>query len=196
MKKIIIFLISLFFIACSNNEEIKNDFLFEEYKNGEQITLKSVNGGEKTIIRTKNGFAIKGEENKTLMFDLFGTFCTPCKEEALELTKLWKDNIKDFIIIGLTHFEKVNDEDVKKFAQDYGAYYFLSNSNQNNRLSAQILKDINYPNMEQVPFKVILKNGIYQKLTDYWNDGKQNYFYIGKIPTSIMQKDIDKINKE
>lgn len=194
--KILILLLSLFFISCSNEEEIQNDFLFKEYTDGEEIILKSINNEEKILIRTKEGFKIKGEEDKVVMIDLFGTFCTPCKEEALDLTKLWKDNIEKFTLIGLTHFEKVSDEVVKKFANDYGAYYFLSNSSENNRLSAQILKDIDYKNMEQLPFKIVLKNGNYQQLSDYWDKGKKVKYYLGKIPTSFMQKDLNKIYKE
>lgn len=191
---LILLLLGYFISACSNNEEkIQNDFLFKEYNQGDKIVLNSVNGGSKTLIRTQKGFIIEGDENKVLMFDFFGTFCAPCKEEALELSTLWKNNTKQFFIIGLTHFEDVSDAEVKKFADDYGAYYFLSNSNENSRIIAQILKDINYQSMEQLPFKVVLKNGIYQELTDYWNEGKKTYFYLGKVPTSLMQQDLNLI---
>ncbi|HED7841313.1 TPA: TlpA family protein disulfide reductase [Campylobacter jejuni] len=198
MKKILaLFLISLAFFlnACSKEEEIQNDFMFEEYHKGDKIVLNSVNGGSKTLIRTDKGFVVEGEEGKVLMFDFFGTFCTPCKEEALDLSKLWKNNSSKFIIIGLTHFEDVSDETVKKFADDYGAYYFLSNSSSNDRIIAQILKDIDYQNMEQLPFKVVLKNGIYQKISDYWNNNTPTIFYLGKIPTELMQEDLNKIYK-
>ncbi|EKL9565047.1 TlpA family protein disulfide reductase [Campylobacter jejuni] len=198
MKKIsALFLISLAFFlnACSKEEEIQNDFMFEEYSKGDKIVLNSVNGGSKTLIRTDKGFVVEGEEGKVLMFDFFGTFCTPCKEEALDLSKLWKNNSSKFIIIGLTHFEDVSDETVKKFADDYGAYYFLSNDSSNDRIIAQILKDIDYQNMEQLPFKVVLKNGIYQKISDYWNNNTPTNFYLGKIPTELMQEDLNKIYK-
>ncbi|EAJ0505318.1 TlpA disulfide reductase family protein [Campylobacter jejuni] len=198
MKKIsALFLISLAFFlnACSKEEEIQNDFMFEEYHKGDKIVLNSVNGGSKTLIRTDKGFVVEGEEGKVLMFDFFGTFCTPCKEEALDLSKLWKNNSGKFIIIGLTHFEDVSDETVKKFAGDYGAYYFLSNGSSNDRIIAQILKDIDYQNMEQLPFKVVLKNGIYQKISDYWNNNTPTNFYLGKIPTELMQEDLNKIYK-
>ncbi|EAJ6107286.1 TlpA family protein disulfide reductase [Campylobacter jejuni] len=198
MKKILaLILISLAFFlnACSKEEEIQNDFMFEEYHKGDKIVLNSVNGGSKTLIRTDKGFVVEGEEGKVLMFDFFGTFCTSCKEEALDLSKLWKNNSSKFIIIGLTHFEDVSDETVKKFADDYGAYYFLSNGSSNDRIIAQILKDIDYQNMEQLPFKVVLKNGIYQKISDYWNNNTPTNFYLGKIPTELMQEDLNKIYK-
>lgn len=198
MKKILtLLLISLAFFlnACSKEEKIQNDFMFKEYHKGDKIVLKSVNGGSKTLIRADKGFVVEGEEGKVLMFDFFGTFCAPCKEEALDLSKLWRNNSNKFIIIGLTHFEDVSDKTVKKFADDYGAYYFLSNSSSNNRIIAQILKDIDYQSMEQLPFKVVLKNGIYQKVSDYWNNNTPTNFYLGKIPTELMQKDLNKIYK-
>ena len=196
MKKILFLflaILALFFNACSKENENYEEFLFEDYKKGDKITLNSVNGGSKTLLRTDNGFVVEGEEEKVLMFDFFGTFCTPCKEEALELSKLWKNNADKFMIIGLTHFESVSDEAVKKFADDYGAYYFLSNGETNDRIIAQILKDINYQSMEQLPFKVVLKNGIYQKLSDYWNNNLPVNFYLGKVPTRLMQEDLNKI---
>lgn len=199
MKKILIlFFIAIGFLisACSHQEEVQNDYMFEEYNKGDKIVLNSVNGGSKTLVRTDKGFVIEGEENKVLMIDFFGTFCTPCKEEALELSKLWKNNSNKFLIIGLTHFEDVSDEVVKKFADDYGAYYFLSNSTQNDRIIAQILKDIDYQSMEQLPFKVVMKNGVYQKLSDYWNNNNLTDFYLGKIPTELMQNDLNRIYKE
>lgn len=180
------------FVACSK-EEVVNDFVFDEYELGEKMTLQSINGDTHTFVRTQKGFVIENEEDKVVMIDFFGTFCAPCKEEAAHLAQLYKKNADKFILIGLTHFENVSDEAVRQFANDYGAYYFLSNSAQNARLIAQILKDINYQNMEQLPFKVVLKNGEYQIVQDYWNKGSKVHFYLGKVPTELMQEDLNAI---
>ena len=186
------FLFSLFFVGCAS-EEVKNELDFKEFTLGEKVLLKSVNGGEKTLVRKEKGFVVEGEEDKILMFDFFGTFCQPCKEEALELSKLWQNNAKHFTLIGLSHFEEVGDEEVLKFAKDYNAFYFLSNSKEKDRVIAQILKDIAYQNMEQLPFKVVLKDGIYQSVSDSWNKGKKVNFYLGKVPSELMQEDINVI---
>lgn len=178
------------FVACSK-EEVVNDFVFDEYELGEKMTLQSINGEKLTFVRAKKGFVIENNEDKVVMIDFFGTFCAPCKEEAAHLTQLYRKNAQKFILIGLTHFENVSDEVVRQFANDYGAYYFLSNSTQNARLIAQILKDIDYQNMEQLPFKVVFKNGVYQNLQDYWNKGSKVRFYLGKVPTELMQEDLD-----
>ena len=188
------FLIAFLFMACAS-EDVKNELDFKEFALGEKVPLRSVNGGEKTFVRKENGFVIEGEEDKILMFDFFGTFCQPCKEEALELSKLWQNNSKHFVIIGLSHFEEVSDEEVLKFAKDYNAFYFLSNSKEKDRLIAQILKDISYQNMELLPFKVVLKDGVYQNVSDFWNKGKKVQFYLGKVPSELIQEDINTILK-
>ncbi|EAI9130828.1 redoxin domain-containing protein [Campylobacter upsaliensis] len=188
------FLIAFLFMACAG-EDVKNELDFKEFALGEKVLLRSVNGGEKTFLRKEKGFVIEGEEDKILMFDFFGTFCQPCKEEALELSKLWQNNSKHFVIIGLSHFEEVSDEEVLKFAKDYNAFYFLSNSKEKDRLIAQILKDISYQNMELLPFKVVLKDGVYQNVSDFWNKGKKVQFYLGKVPSELIQEDINTILK-
>ena len=196
MKKI--FLASIIFavfVGCSS-EEVVNDLAFEEFKLGEKVSLTSISGQNITLVRTQRGFVIENNEDKALMMDFFGTFCTPCKEEAPHLTQLWQKNADNFTLIGLTHFEDVRDDEVAAFAKNYGAFYFLSNEKAvNARIIAQVLKDINYQNMEQLPFKVLLKDGEYQSVQDFWTKKASVNFYLGKVPTSLMQEDLDRILK-
>ena len=196
MKKI--FLASIIFavfVGCSS-EEVVNDLAFEEFKLGEKVSLTSISGQNITLIRTQRGFVVENDEDKALMMDFFGTFCTPCKEEAPHLTQLWQKNADNFTLIGLTHFEDVRDDEVAAFAKNYGAFYFLSNEKAvNARIIAQVLKDINYQNMEQLPFKVLLKDGEYQSVQDFWTKKASVNFYLGKVPTSLMQEDLDRILK-
>lgn len=177
------------FSGCSE-EKVVNDFEFKEFEEGEQITLQSVMDKQLVLMRQNGGFVILNDEKKVLMVDIFGTFCAPCKEEAPHLTQLWRKNADKFTLIGLTHFESVSDDEVRNFANNYGAFYFISNQKHNERLVKQILKDINYQNMEQLPFKVVLKNGVYQSVQDFWSKGKKVNFYLGKVPTSLMEEDL------
>lgn len=177
------------FSGCAE-EKVVNDFEFKEFEEGEQITLQSVMDKQLVLVRQNGGFVILNDEKKVLMVDIFGTFCAPCKEEAPHLTQLWRKNADKFTLIGLTHFESVSDDEVRNFANNYGAFYFISNQKQNERLVKQILKDINYQNMEQLPFKVVLKNGVYQSVQDFWSKGKKVKFYLGKVPTSLMEEDL------
>lgn len=196
MKKfIILFSLFIFFITgCSKENENEQIPTFAPYKIGDEISLKGVAGGEVSIIRTEHGFKLKNSD-KILMFDIFGTYCVPCQEEAPHLVDFQIKNSNKFMLVGLIHFEDITDDAVlENFTKKYNAYYFISNSKQNDRLVEQILDDINYKRALQIPFKVVLKDGIYQELSD--NLGTQavgNKFYLGKVSTQLITKDINRI---
>ena len=186
IKAILAALVCAIFLAgCGEDETAKAPVKIEGYKTGEEIALKSVDGG----------FVIKGDEDKILMFDIFGTFCPPCQKEAPDLTKFQIDHLNDFTIVALTHFENVTNEYVvENFAQKYNAFYFISNDAKiNDRLATQILEDIKYERLESVPIKMVLKGGVYQELTDV-DSGKFGVkYYLGGIRLDAMTKDFERI---
>ncbi|QCD52283.1 TlpA family protein disulfide reductase [Campylobacter sp. RM16192] len=197
MKKIFLAILCvIFLVGCGKEDETaKAPAKIEGYKTGEEIKLASVFGKELTLLRTEGGFVIKGDESKVIMFDIFGTFCPPCQKEAPELMDFQLKNDKDFIIIALTHFENVTNQHViENFAQKYNAYYFISNNTPvNDKLSAQILEDIKYPHLESVPIKMVLKNGIYQPLTDIASGKFGVHYYLGGIHLDKLTQDFERI---
>lgn len=199
LKQILaICLMSTLFLGCTENEKKSEQApSFKEFKDGEEVVLKGVSGNELTLVRKNDGFIIKGEEQKFLMLDIFGTFCPPCQKEAPEIMQYQLDNNDKFKIVGLTHFEKVTDEYVvDEFVKKYNAFYFITNNQKiNDRIAKQIVRDIGYKKEIALPFKVLLKDGYYQILTD--NDtGKFGVkYYIGGINIERMKKDIKRINE-
>lgn len=197
MKKILIifsFLV-IFLVGCNNDTQTTTQ-TFKPYKTGDEITLNSVVDTNITIVRTEDGFKLKNS-NKIIMFDIFGTFCPPCQQEAPHLMDYQLKHADDFMIIGLIYFEKITDAGiVDNFSKKYNAYYFITNSKENSRLVDQILNDINYKQALQIPFKVVLKNGIYQKLSDTVGTGHLNDFYLGGVETDQISQDIDRIKSE
>lgn len=198
MKKYIGFmvvLIGLLFIGCSS--EPKNEAISvvkETYKEGEKVELKSVAGAKLTLVRKNSGFVIEEDEGKIILIDIFGTFCAPCQEEAPSLMDFQLQNRDDVMLIGLNFLEEVSDEYViENFAAKYNAYYFISNSPKNKKVVETILQDIAYKQALQVPFKVLLKEGAYQKVTDIYQNDPNNKFYIGKVSLDVIQKDVDKL---
>ena len=194
MKNLVVLIIALFaFFGCG--EEENSRATFKEFSPNEEVTLKDVSGKELTLVRKNGGFAIKNDENKVLMIDIFGTFCPPCQKEAPELTKYQVENKDKFTLIGLTHFENVTDEYVlNEFLQKFHAYYFITNNQKiNDRLVEQIVRDIEYKHEISLPFKVVLKNGEYQILTDV-DSGKYGVkYYLGGIKVTKMKEDLAKI---
>lgn len=201
MKSFLLFLTSLtliFFVGCGSQEKQAVAQKVEPYKAGDVIELKSVSGAKITLLRKNNGFVLEDDEAKTILFDIFGTFCAPCQEEAPSLMDFQLQNSDNVMLIGLNFFEDVSDEYVvENFAAKYNAYYFISaNEAINKRLVETILRDIQYKETLQVPFKVVLKGGEYQKLTDIYNNNPNNQFYLGKVGLDIIQKDIDRITAQ
>ncbi len=187
-----------FFVGCDSSTPKASPSVVEPFKDGDKVELKSVSGAKITLLRKNGGFVIEDDEEKILMFDIFGTFCAPCQEEAPSLMDFQLQNSDNVMLIGLNFFEDVSDEYVvENFAAKYNAYYFISaNEAINKRLVETILRDIQYKETLQVPFKVVLKGGEYQKLTDIYNNNPNNQFYLGKVGLDIIQKDIDRITAQ
>lgn len=194
MKNLFMSMLAFVFVACGGVEE--GSVKKETFKDGDTIILNSIMDSQITLLRKNGGFVIQGDEDKILMIDIFGTFCKPCQEEAPELMNFQLKNSDDLVLIGLNHLEEVTDQYVlDNFASKYNAYYFIVNSKQNEKIVNTIVEDIAYNKALSVPFKVVLVNGEYQKLTDIYEDNPENKFYIGKVPIETIQKDIDRMKK-
>lgn len=197
MKKLIgliLFTTSLLFLGCGSQTSEAPKVVKETYKEGDKVELKSVSGAKLTLLRKNGGFVIEDDEAKVVLIDIFGTFCVPCQEEAPSLMDFQLQNVDDVVLIGLNFFEEVSDEYVvENFAAKYNAYYFITNSPKNKKLVETIVQDIKFKGTLQVPFKVVLKGGQYQNVTDVYGSNPENKFYIGKVDLDIIQKDIDKL---
>ena len=202
MKKLLLVLrcaFALVFLGCSKNES--ESYSLGEYapfKDGEEISLKSVSGASVSLVRTDKGFVLKGSD-KIVMLDIFGTFCAPCKSEAPHLMD-YQLNHDDFMLIGLITFEQISDKDViEKFIKPFNAYYFIANEGEKNeRLISQVLADIGYDSALSLPFKVVLKGGKYELLSDNLGErgGKEALYYLGAVSSELVAKDLEKIRKK
>ena len=197
LKLILLTFFAMLFLSGCGDDASKSSAVVVPYKEGDKVELKSVSGAKMTLLRKANGFVIEDDEKKIVLFDIFGTFCAPCQEEAPSLMDFQLQNSQDVVLIGLNFFEEVSDEYVvENFAAKYNAYYFISNSPVNKRLVETVLKDLNYKQTLQVPFKVVFKDGTYQKVTDIYNNNPENKFYLGKVGLDIIQKDIDRMSEQ
>nr|WP_321316702.1 TlpA family protein disulfide reductase [uncultured Campylobacter sp.] len=202
MKKLLLVLLCAFalvFLGCNKNES--ESYSLGEYapfKDGEEISLKSVSGASVNLVRTAKGFVLKGSD-KIVMLDIFGTFCEPCKTEAPHLMD-YQLNHDDFMLIGLITFEQISDKDViEKFIKPFNAYYFIANEGEKNeRLISQVLTDIDYDSALSLPFKVVLKGGKYELLSDNLGErgGKEALYYLGAVSSELVAKDLEKIRKK
>jgi thiol-disulfide isomerase/thioredoxin len=166
------------------------------YQEGDKIPLRSISGSNMVLLRTGNGFKLE-DNDKTILFDVFATYCAPCRTEAPQLMNLQLKYSDDLVLIGLIYFENITDREVlENFSKRHNAYYFISNSKENERIVKQILLDVDFHREAALPFKVVLKDGNYQKLTNVLdNKTEGRKFYIGKTDPSIIEQDLSRIFK-
>ncbi|MFT7003354.1 MAG: thiol-disulfide isomerase/thioredoxin [Sulfurimonas sp.] len=186
----------LVFTGCSNesNEESSSE---NEHATIEQesYTIKDISGKTEFVLKRKNGgFIVEGHEDKIVIFDMYATYCPPCAKEAPRLTDLQMKYSDKLLIIALNTYEEVTDLYIdESFRFKYGAFYFISNSKHNEKIINTLLRDIGYKKKMQIPFKVVLKNSKYQKLTDIYYANPNNNFYLGAVNSSVIEEDIKKI---
>ncbi|MDR1007263.1 MAG: TlpA family protein disulfide reductase [Campylobacteraceae bacterium] len=196
MRYLIVVFWAILMFGCTVQEEVipKNNAL----RIGESIELTSVQGAKITIKRVEGGLVQEGKEDAVLIFDIFGTFCEPCKKEAPALMNLQLQYISNMTLIGLSYFEEVDEKYIiENFAKPYNAHYFIvKNSPLNKALADTITEDIKYKSLISLPFKVVLKNGKYRDVTDIWENKTDNRYYIGAVDTAVIEKDLKRILKE
>ncbi len=162
--------ISLLFQACGNKEEkitTSNEFILTSTDNKKYIIEKKL-----------DGFVLKSAEDKIIMFDIYATWCPPCKTSATHLTSLQNKFKDDLIILGLSIEEDISNTELIEFKKKYNADYALINSNKNRPLIDAIANTIDLGDRFPIPLMVLYKGG---KLITY---------YIGEVKEEFIESDI------
>jgi thiol-disulfide isomerase/thioredoxin len=194
MRHLFLFLTGLvLFMGCGKEKDVLPKS--NELSVGDSVELTSVQGAKLVFKKTNSGIVQVGKEDNIIIFDIFGTFCEPCKEEAPALMSLQLKYLDKITIVGLSYFEDVDDKYiVENFSKPYNAHYFIAkNSDKNKALVDTITKDIGYKSLISLPFKVALKGGEYQNLTDVWENKSGVKYYIGNTETSLIESDLKNI---
>ena len=140
-----------------------------------------------SLIRKANRTVLKKEEanftldegkDKVVLFDVFATWCPPCRAEARHLGNLQKKYGDDLIIMGLTIEDDVSNNDLEKFKETYGGQYLISNKAQNQDLARAIASTIGVGQQFPIPLMILYKNGQYVT------------HYLGATPEEMIDADI------
>jgi thiol-disulfide isomerase/thioredoxin len=194
MKRILVILVFILFLfgGC-DDKDIDVLPLPSELVVGDRVELTSVQGAKLTFKRVEGGIVQEGKEDNIIIFDIFGTFCEPCKKEAPALMNLQLKYLDKITLVGLSYFENVNDKYIiENFSKPYNAHYFIAkNTDKNKALVDTITKDIGYPSLISLPFKVVLRGGKYQNVTDIWENKEGVKYYIGAVGTAVIEKDLE-----
>lgn len=172
-------LLPLLFLGCSSD----NNSETEESSNliaSNTYHLVSTDGVEYNITKEGQNFTVKGHENKVIMFDIFATWCPPCRAEAANLSHLQKKYPDNFLVIGVTIEDPISNKDLKAFKSTYGADYAIVNSKDNEHLYRAMASATKVGQRFPIPLMVMYK------------DGRYITHYVGQTPEEMIESDIKK----
>jgi thiol-disulfide isomerase/thioredoxin len=170
--------IALLSQGCSNDnkEQVK------EAKNISQneYALTGLNKQSFTVIKETDGFRLKQAQGKVVLYDIYATWCPPCRSAASHLTSLQEKYKDDLIIIGISIEDDITDEKLLSFREQNNANYILSNSKQNRTLADDIVESIGLGTRYPIPLMVLYK------------DGKIINHFVGMVEEEFIESDIKK----
>jgi len=165
---------TLFFQACSNDaEQNANDMI-----SSNEYVLTAINNTQYIVKKEAGGFVVENTKGKIVIFDIFATWCPPCKAAASHLTSLQKKYKDNLVIIGITIEDDISNEKLQEFREMYDAQYTLVNSDQNRRLVDDIATNLKVGDRFPIPLMAM------------YLDGKLVNHYVGAIEEEFVESDI------
>jgi len=177
LKNIFVSLSAIFILgACSDSSQDNLNSLVSQ----SGYNLKDLKGVEYKVIKEGNNFNITGYEDKVIIFDIFATWCPPCRAAAPNISALQKKFEKELKVIGVLIEEEKTDAYVQRFVDTYGADYSISNAPDNHDLSRAIAATTDVGQGFPIPLMVMFYKGKYIN------------HYIGVVPEEMVENDIKK----
>jgi thiol-disulfide isomerase/thioredoxin len=170
--------LSLFVQACSQNNDKDGNKQANDMINKNEFVLTGLDAKQYVVTQELNGFKLKDAEGKVVIFDIFATWCPPCRATAPHLSALKKKYKDDLVVIGVTIEDNLPNQKLIDFRKTYGADYTLVNSTQNRRLVNAVTRSLELGNNYPIPIMAIYK------------DGKLIEKYIGLVEEEFVNSDI------
>lgn len=170
----------ILFQGCSDSKT-KTDSA-NEMLSGVEYILSGIDKKEYIVKKSSSGFVLDGAKDKIVIFDIFATWCPPCRATATHLTSLQEKYKKDLIVIGITIEDKLENSKLEDFAQKYNAKYTLVNSDQNRKLSDAIVKELKLGERYPIPTMAMYKNGV---LINHYVGATQEEFIESDIKNAL-----------
>ncbi len=173
--------LALVFQACGNKEETQGQDNIEAANamiDSNEYVLTSTDNKQYIVKKELDGFILENAQGKVIIFDIFATWCPPCKAAATHLTSLQNKFKDDIVIIGLTIEEDISNSELIEFKKEYNAQYTLVNSSQNRPLINEIADALKLGDRFPIPLMALYK------------DGKLITHYVGEVQEEFVESDI------
>jgi thiol-disulfide isomerase/thioredoxin len=140
--------------------------------------LLDTQGKSYVVDKRGTNFTLDDGKDKVVLFDIFATWCPPCRAEVRHLGNLQKKYGEDLIIMGVTIEDDVSNDELEKFKKTYGGEYLISNKAENQSLARSIASTIGVGQQFPIPLMILYKNGQYVT------------HYMGATQEEIIDRDI------
>jgi thiol-disulfide isomerase/thioredoxin len=168
-------------IVDINRSTLKTD------KDAKKFTLHDIDNKDHTFYFDKKNILIDGVSQNFVLLNFFATWCPPCTGQVPYIADLDEKYKKDLFVAGIL----VNDADkeyheLEAFSIKHHINYFISNSNDNDAFTVELLNGLSIAENFQLPLTILYKNGKYYA------------HYEGATPIEMIEHDIKKAmeNKE
>ncbi len=181
LKKILFFSLiasAALFFGCSDSEQPPQDA--NKMVSSTLFKLADTDSKPYTVAKEGNNFILENSKKQIVLYDVFATWCAPCRASAPGLARLQKKFTDDLIVLGITIEEDKSNKDFKEYKQKVGADYTIVNSSDNQRLARAIASAIKVGQRFPIPMVVLYKNGKYVT------------HYVGSVPEEMLESDIKK----
>ncbi|MFA6143216.1 MAG: TlpA disulfide reductase family protein [Sulfurimonas sp.] len=165
--------ITLLFNGCGSDESSD-----EPLVSTASFKLLDTNGQSYSVEKRGGNFTLDAGKDKIVLFDIFATWCPPCRAEVRHLGNLQKKYGDNLIVMGITIEDDVSNDELEKFKQKYGGNYVVSNKAENQTLARAIASALGVGQNFPIPLMVLYKNGQYVT------------HYTGATPEEMIDNDI------
>jgi thiol-disulfide isomerase/thioredoxin len=175
-KSIFTILLALMFIlqGCSS-DKAKNK---TEPSQKDNYILTSIQNKKLVVNNKDKDFILKGADGKVVIYDIFATWCPPCRKATTHLNSLQKKYKDDLVVIGITIEDNIDNEKLQNFKKAFDVNYTLVNSKNNRLLADKIVDSLKLGDRYPIPVMALYK------------DGKYITHYIGSIEEEFIESDI------
>jgi thiol-disulfide isomerase/thioredoxin len=139
-----------------------NDSSEETMVSTAEYTIMDTQGKSYSVEKRGGNFTLDAGKEKVVLFDIFATWCPPCRAEVQHLGNLQKKYGDKLIVMGLTIEEDKSNAELEAFRKKYkGGDYLIANKADNQKLSRAIASTIGVGQQFPIPLMVLYKNGQY-----------------------------------
>jgi len=166
---------SLLFFGCSDSTQEEESMVAKT-----SFELTSTQSQKFTITKEGNEFSLTPKSSKIIIYDIFATWCPPCRAEAPHLASLQKKFPDDLLVLGITIEDDKTNADLEAFKKEYGANYTILNSKDNKALASAMASVVGEGPRFGIPLMIMMK------------DGKYITHYSGMVPEEMIESDFKK----